>query len=466
MAAYIRDAEDVTATNGTVWISADETATIDATSTATAVAVAASLKGSLAASGGGAIAVNLILGEANAFIEDSSITATGSGVDQGEVNLEADHESEITALVKATAASVAVSGGTTPAVAIGFSLARNLIGWTEYGGSDPIEVQAYATDTQITAAKGITVSADSTAVIDATVSATSVAIALSAGSGGGLSAAGLWTDNKIAADIQAYLDGSTGIVAGGDLRVTADDNSTITADAQAASVAASLTGGNGGALSIGLSLAHNTIDNDIAAVLKNAGSVTTGGSDVIVAAHNSAAITAESVAVAVSLGISGGSVGFAISGGGSESTNVILTKTNASIENSQLGTSGNKVGSVDLDASSDGAVDAVVGAVAASVSFGSTTGVGVSLGVAVARNFIGWDPSGANSLSTTYTTDQDATTLVPGETVRIASGARRATSTSTWARRSPTATPTWTVGRRSIWRRKVTTTRGCGSGSD
>ena len=187
MAAYIRDAEDVTAVNGTVWISADERAVIDATSTATAIAVAASLKGSLAASGGGAIAVNLIQGQANAFIEDSSIIATGSVAGQGEVNLEAYHESGITALVKATAASVAVSGGTTPAVAIGFSLARNLIGWSEYGGATPIEVRAYIEDTNpadanltnVLADRRVRLKADASSTIDATVAATTVAVAAS-----------------------------------------------------------------------------------------------------------------------------------------------------------------------------------------------------------------------------------------------------------------------------------------------
>ena len=131
-----------------------------------------------------------------------------------------------------------------------------------------------------------------------------------------------------------------------------------------------------------------------------------------------------SVAAAVSVGIAAGSTAFALSGGGAESTNVILSTTNASVEDSVLGSSVNPVGNVDVDATSTSQIEATVGAVAASVAFGSTTGVGVALGVAVARNFIGWDPSGGDSLSTTYTTEQDATTLVAGQTVRIAEGAR------------------------------------------
>jgi hypothetical protein len=50
--------------------------------------------------------------------------------------------------VQASALSGAVGfSGASPAVAIGFSLARNLIGWSEFGGSDPIEVRAYVNDT-------------------------------------------------------------------------------------------------------------------------------------------------------------------------------------------------------------------------------------------------------------------------------------------------------------------------------
>jgi succinate dehydrogenase/fumarate reductase flavoprotein subunit len=47
-------------------------------------------------SGGGATALNLILGKTNAFIEDSVVTATG-GVGQGEVHLEAYNSSGIDA---------------------------------------------------------------------------------------------------------------------------------------------------------------------------------------------------------------------------------------------------------------------------------------------------------------------------------------------------------------------------------
>src|SRR5439155_3685105 len=174
--------------------------------------------------------------------------------------------------------------------AIGFSLARNLIGWSEFGGPDQLEAKAYTADSDLEAENNIELSAVSTATINAVVEATAAALAASTDSAVGVSAAGLWTDNKIAADIAAYIDGAASIEAGGDLSLTAEDHSTITADAQAVAVSASLSGSTGGAVSIGVSLAHNTIANEISAYIDGADSV--AADDVIVSASDEATIHA------------------------------------------------------------------------------------------------------------------------------------------------------------------------------
>ena len=153
----------------------------------------------------------------------------------------------------------------------------------------------------------------------------------------------------------------------GDLRVAASDTSHITADAQAAAVAASLSGGKGGAGSIGLSLAHNSIDTAVTAFIKNAGTIDVGG-NVVIRATNDAQIKVQSIAVAVSVAVSGGTPAFALAGGGSESTNVILSTTSAYLQGGSLGTTANKVGSVTITATSGGKVEALVLAVAAAVS--------------------------------------------------------------------------------------------------
>ena len=217
--------------------------------------------------------------------------------------------------------------GTTPGIAIGVSIARNLIGWAEYGDVAPIQVRARAISTSLTAAHGVWITAGSTEMITATVAATAVAIAASSDSAYAVSVGGLWTDNKIGVEIEASADPA--VSAGdGDLTVSASDTSHITADAQAAAVAASLSGGKGGSGSIGLSLAHNSIDKSVTAFVKNAGTIDVGG-DVVIRATNDAQIKVQSIAVALSAAVSGGTPAFALAGGGSESTNVILSSTSA-----------------------------------------------------------------------------------------------------------------------------------------
>ena len=117
-----------------------------------------------------------------------------------------------------------------------------------------------------------------------------------------------------------------------------------------------------------------------------------------------------------------GNVGFALAGGGSESTNIILTTVDAYVAGSSLGTTASRIGSLTLTATSTATIEAFVAAVAASVSFGGKVGVGVALGVSVARNFIGWDPH--ETVAADHSSNAYVLALTPGETVRIASGVR------------------------------------------
>ena len=69
----------------------------------------------------------------------------------------------------------------------------------------------------------------------------------------------------------------------------------------------------------------------------------------------------------------------------------MLTKTNAHITSSTIGSSTQDVGIVDLDAESTGSVNAVVGAVAASVALSGSAGIGLAIGASLASNRIGYD---------------------------------------------------------------------------
>ena len=78
-----------------------------------------------------------------------------------------------------------------------------------------------------------------------------------------------------------------------------------------------------------------------------------------------------------------------MAGAGADVTNVILSKTNAFIENAVLGT----VGDVTITALDDSTISATVTSVAASAGVGAFGGA-VSIGVVIAHNFIGYKLDG------------------------------------------------------------------------
>ncbi len=192
LTAYMNNVADATAHDGNVTVAGSESASIHSTSTASAVSIAASVDSqSVGASGGGATALNLIEGNANAYISGSTITAQDNGSGQGSISVTTGDSSVIDAVVEALAAALAASiDNSSVGVAIGFSLARNLIGWTLYSGATPFDVLAYTSNTSLTADHEITVSSTSTANIDAVVAATAVAVALSGTTGVALMPAG------------------------------------------------------------------------------------------------------------------------------------------------------------------------------------------------------------------------------------------------------------------------------------
>ncbi len=176
-------------------------------------------------------------------------------------------------------------------------------------------------------------------------------------------------------------------------------------------------------MAIGLSLAHNEIDNDVAAYIAGSSLLTSLGA-VTLSALQTGEISVTTTAAAVSAGISAGSTGVALSGGAAEATNRILGGANAYVENSTLGNASNKVGAVDIDASSTSAISAEVESVAAAVAFGTSTGVGVALGVAVARiSSAGNAPTWPSDYQTGTGLGQGQT-LSAGDTVKITAGAR------------------------------------------
>ncbi len=146
------------------------------------------------------------------------------------------------------------------------------------------------------------------------------------------------------------------------------------------------------AISVGLSIAINTIDNDVAAFISNADSgVTATTGDIEVLATESSRISTVTTAASVSLAIGG--TGVAISGAGAAAINVILNTTNAYVSNSTLTSNQSDVL---IEATDTSAIEAVVAAASAAVAGGGVA-VGVSIGGAFATNLIGWDLLGNGS---------------------------------------------------------------------
>ncbi|MBT7080527.1 MAG: hypothetical protein HN929_03510, partial [Chloroflexi bacterium] len=383
--------------------------TINSVSAAAAVGVGLGLKAGVAVSGAGAFSQNVILSKISTSIRNSVIT---SGND---VLLSSKSNQTINSVV--VAASVAVGGGGKAGVgvAIGASIARNLIGYDWDWSRTPSDVRAYVEDSSIDARWGDLIqTAEANQTINSAVIAGSVGIGAGK-TGVAVSGSGVFSENWIGVDVASTIDGSDSIIAN-DITLEASDTSIISALAAAASIAASFALDTGVSVAIGVSLAHNTISSSVQSYIRNADDVTASG-NVIIKATGSDTINAVSAAASVAAAFAG-KTAVGVSGAGAEATNVILTKTNAYIENSILKSTGN----VDLDALNTSEINAVIVAASFSLAIGGKTGVGASIGLAVARNLIGWEAISFGAA--TYTTNEEPDQIVKGDTVEIMSGPR------------------------------------------
>src|SRR5206468_3647810 len=187
------------------------------------------------------------------------------------------------------------------------------------------------------------------------------------------------TENKIGAQVKAYIDGdgTTGLE-GNHVTLTAHDESIIRADAESVTLAISFAAGGSGAISIGTTLSTNTIDNTVEASVKNADTkVQSRTGDLNISASETASITASAAAAAASFSISPAS--FALSAAGANSTNTITTHVAAFIQNSTNATAPVQAsGAVHVTATDTPTIDATIVAVSLSASL-----IGASLAVSL-----------------------------------------------------------------------------------
>ena len=121
-----------------------------------------------------------------------------------------------------------------------------------------------------------------------------------------------------------------------------------------------------------------------------------------------------SAAASLAAGFGAGGVG--VSGAGADANNVILTGTHAYVADSTVHSS---AGKVDIDATNAASIDALILGVSVGVG-GGVVGIGGSIGVAIARNYIGWGQDDGTAAN--YTTGDNPATLGNGQTVKIAAG--------------------------------------------
>ncbi|MBL8812160.1 MAG: hypothetical protein JNM43_18495, partial [Planctomycetaceae bacterium] len=437
--------------DGDVSVTATKQSKIDSKAAATAIAVSATAGSPVSVSGGGAIAFNTIVGSNNTSIVNSSLTTTSNG----DVSVLAEDDSVINAVIRTTAASVAIGGGTSPAVALGLSVSMNEIGWNgstpafdytnqastaslpsdglqpgkkvkvvdgpligrvfEYIGTaitTPADVKLGAQDyydrrlwkpvgytangaqihatidnSTISAAGDLSVKADANQTISADVRANSLGLGVGAGTAVGVSAAGVYTSNKIKNDVLASVSGSSNITAAS-ADIYAVDLSTINATAKTSTLAAALGPSVSVAASIGLTLAFNEISSVIDANISGSTLTTTGvNGDIKVRANDTATIGTEASSASAAAAI--GEIGVAVSGAGAYASNVILSTTQAYVVNSTV----TSADDFELSAKATGTIRANIKSVAAAVG-GGLVGVGVAIGVGIAKNYIGFTASG------------------------------------------------------------------------
>ncbi|TVQ59514.1 MAG: hypothetical protein EA355_00320, partial [Rhodobacteraceae bacterium] len=392
-------------------------------STINSIAFAASLAGafglsnSVAIAGAGAYAENVINASTRAFITATDLEAGG------DVDVIALNEAEISAMVIAASLSVAVGASNGIGASIGISIARNFMGKQRDGSNGLSLTEALVANARVQAGGDLTLRATSTQTIDALVVAGSAAIAGGGTAGVGIAGSGVWVENVIFADVKARIEGDRGpgvtpAIAAETITLEADNLSRISTLAGAVAVSAAFGGTAGVGVSIGVALARNTIGGTLEASIDNvARGVVARDGALRVAATDRAAIGVISAAAALAVAI-GGTAGVAVAGGGAESTNIIVSTTRAHISRSTVTAD---VGAVDVLAVSEAEIRALVASIAFAIG-GGTVGVGVALGISVARNFLGYAPGAATA---TLDTSQEVRSLTKGQRVLILEGVRR-----------------------------------------
>ncbi|ETR66004.1 MAG: hypothetical protein OMM_13383, partial [Candidatus Magnetoglobus multicellularis str. Araruama] len=347
------------------------------------------------------VSINSILSNTNAFIDGSDIQSAN------DIHLDASSTSNINATVVSASLSLGYSGTTGAGVSLGVSVARNFIGYEHNGDENRSSVKAYVKDSGIFAMGRLSQEAVAHQIIHSIVVSGSAAVAGGTTTGVAVSGSGVWSENKVAVDIESTINNENNqTVHVNDLSLSATDFSDIFAFAGASSIAASF-GATGVSFSLGVSLGQNLIANSVLASIEN-GTVETTTGDIMIYATQDEKIHAitSAASIAASFGVL---TSISISGAGAEAKNVILTQTNAHIANAALTIAND----LDITASNESEIKALV----LSASVGAA-----SVGVTIARNYIGWSPY---NIGYDYTLEDNPDTILSGNKIAVTEGVRK-----------------------------------------
>ena len=308
-------------------LEASQDSTINAYCVSASVSIASG-QTSIALTGGGAGAINEIGGDTKATVERSALFT------RGDLTLRARNKADIDARVAAVSVSKSGGGDVGVSVAIGVALTKNTV-----KGS----TKATLTESSVTATGQVSVIAGAEQTVQAFVLAGAVAFAGESTVGGGFAGSGLHAINEVGMGVAASIDQAAGEgITGSEVILAATDTSTIETDVAAVTIAATSPNAfAGGTLSIGASIARNTVTNSVDASITKSRApngdarVKSTSGDITLTARENASIRVSSTGIAIAAGL-GDLGGFGVAGAGAEATNVVLTKTNARVEDSSL----------------------------------------------------------------------------------------------------------------------------------
>ncbi|KPA18285.1 hypothetical protein MHK_001497 [Candidatus Magnetomorum sp. HK-1] len=238
--AYVNNA-NVTA--GSLEVSATEDMIIKATADSTTESSGGNAFGdgqSLAVNG--VIATNLILSQADSHISNSVVQTN-----TGDVHVDAKNSS----IIDAKTLSSTTSGDTGVAVTLAFNTigwdAQNilfatldtLLGTDALGNADPSDVKAYIQNSSIDAYGNITVYAESTAHINATVSNKTDSTAYALMNASSMAIGSVLVSNMVHSSAEAFIDSATDVnitAQNGSITIEASDDATIIANSEVSAI--------------------------------------------------------------------------------------------------------------------------------------------------------------------------------------------------------------------------------------